>query len=503
MTTVDSWTGREAKLLRVALRLSVRDFAARLGVGTRTVNKWEARRADITQLPYMQEVLDTALARASDEAKARFAAATRTELPEHQTAPLSESPVRGAMLPVVINGRLVFVPFDAAVLVTSGLDALLDELTTTSAVGGSVDTATEEVQKRDITAVASSDLWQTVTALTLGMGQEDFDLERLDRLIPCLDADELLREVGAADVDAIERTSDALRRCDFTHGGGLTRPAAIAQLRSVLRLRKVAATPAIRARLDIAVADLAMLAAWCSYDVEQHDQARRLWMVALELCRHTDHPRAVDLAVTILLDMAHQSLHLGRPNEALRLAGCGLVVENNTPAAVSDATRSYLSSVQSWSYAVLGDTTAFERALGRAEQHFAAVDPSTAPPWAAHVDTAEFTAQRGHAWYLLSATQPDAAARAVPLLTAATSAQGGDYARTRAVNLAGLAGSHTRVNDVDAAVSVGRHALEEIARTSSRRAYQRLRMLDDCLAVHQTADVIELRHDIQTACTAS
>ena len=32
MTTIDRWTGREAKLLREALRLSVRDFAARLGV---------------------------------------------------------------------------------------------------------------------------------------------------------------------------------------------------------------------------------------------------------------------------------------------------------------------------------------------------------------------------------------------------------------------------------------------------------------------------------------
>ncbi|MGH8966301.1 MAG: helix-turn-helix domain-containing protein, partial [Actinomycetes bacterium] len=73
MTTVYRWTGREAKLLRVALRLSVRDFAAHLGVGVRTVNKWEARQADITPLPYMQEVLDTALARASDEAKTRFA----------------------------------------------------------------------------------------------------------------------------------------------------------------------------------------------------------------------------------------------------------------------------------------------------------------------------------------------------------------------------------------------------------------------------------------------
>ncbi len=300
MTTVDRWTGREAKLLRQALRLSVRDFAARLGVGVRTVNKWEARQADITPRPHMQEVLDTALARASDEAKARFAAATPAEVREHETVQLSGPLVRGAVLPVVVNGRLVLVPFNADVSVASGLDALLDELATTGAAGNSPPAlvASERVQKRGITPAVSSDLWQTVTAITLGVGQADLDLDRLDRLdrlIPRLDADEPPRQVGAADVDAIERTSDALRRCDFAHGGGLARAAASAQLRSVLRLRAAAASPAIRVRLDIAAADLAMLTAWCSYDVEQHDQARRLWIVALELCRHTAHPRAADL----------------------------------------------------------------------------------------------------------------------------------------------------------------------------------------------------------------
>lgn len=36
VTTVYRWTGREAMLLRQALRLSVRDFAAHLGVGVRS-----------------------------------------------------------------------------------------------------------------------------------------------------------------------------------------------------------------------------------------------------------------------------------------------------------------------------------------------------------------------------------------------------------------------------------------------------------------------------------
>jgi DNA-binding transcriptional regulator YiaG len=76
MATVQQWTGAEATILRQAMRLSVRAFAARLGVDARTVNKWEARGRDITPLPDTQSILDTALSQANEEAQARFAQAT-------------------------------------------------------------------------------------------------------------------------------------------------------------------------------------------------------------------------------------------------------------------------------------------------------------------------------------------------------------------------------------------------------------------------------------------
>src|SRR5262245_12341421 len=76
MATVQHWTGAEATILRQAMRLSVRAFAARLGVDARTVNKWEARGRDITPLPDTQSILDTALSQADEEAQARFAQAT-------------------------------------------------------------------------------------------------------------------------------------------------------------------------------------------------------------------------------------------------------------------------------------------------------------------------------------------------------------------------------------------------------------------------------------------
>ncbi|MGH3869370.1 MAG: helix-turn-helix domain-containing protein [Pseudonocardiaceae bacterium] len=166
--------------------------------------------------------LTAGLARSSDETKARFAAATHAEVPEHETAQPSAPLAQSAMLPVVVNGRLVLMPFGADALADTGFNALLDELATTGAAGGSAFAASEEVQKWGVAAAVSSDLWQTATAITLGVGQADLDLDRLDRLIPRLDADEPPRQVGVADVDAIESTTDALRRRDYAHGGGPT-----------------------------------------------------------------------------------------------------------------------------------------------------------------------------------------------------------------------------------------------------------------------------------------
>jgi hypothetical protein len=75
MVTVQSWTGREARLLRAAMRMSIRDFAAHLGVSDRVISKWEAGGEDYTPRPDSQAMLDTALTRSSDEIRTRFAEA--------------------------------------------------------------------------------------------------------------------------------------------------------------------------------------------------------------------------------------------------------------------------------------------------------------------------------------------------------------------------------------------------------------------------------------------
>ncbi len=72
MGTVQRWTGREARALRQATRLSVRRFAAHLGISDRTVSNWEAGGEDIEPMPDSQALLDTVLEQADAAVRQRF-----------------------------------------------------------------------------------------------------------------------------------------------------------------------------------------------------------------------------------------------------------------------------------------------------------------------------------------------------------------------------------------------------------------------------------------------
>ncbi|MEV0790442.1 helix-turn-helix transcriptional regulator [Kribbella sp. NPDC050459] len=71
---VQAWSGREVRALRESQRLSIREFAQRIGVSERMVSRWEAGGANIRPRPINQEGLDTLLAAATDDERSRFAA---------------------------------------------------------------------------------------------------------------------------------------------------------------------------------------------------------------------------------------------------------------------------------------------------------------------------------------------------------------------------------------------------------------------------------------------
>jgi hypothetical protein len=73
MEAVTGWTGESASELQAALRLSNDAFAARLGIGVRTVASWH-QKPELRPRPEMQQLLDTTLAQAGQDVRDRFVA---------------------------------------------------------------------------------------------------------------------------------------------------------------------------------------------------------------------------------------------------------------------------------------------------------------------------------------------------------------------------------------------------------------------------------------------
>ncbi|MGH3752753.1 MAG: helix-turn-helix domain-containing protein [Pseudonocardiaceae bacterium] len=340
-----------------------------------------------------------------------------------------------------------------------------------------------------------------VAGLTLVSGLAGLDIDRLTALLP--DAEPTgTRHVGAADVEAIEQATATFIDQDFARGSELSQAAAVAHLRSALPLLGAQMSPEVRPRLYLATARLATQTGYMSFDVNQHDAARRLWMIALQVARDADHPLGTDHTVFVLYDMALQAVHLGRPDEAVRLVHLGYNTAAVSSYPVTASTNSCLANIQAKAHAAQGDAVGCDRALGRALDHLAATDSANQETWVTHlIDEPQLAAYQGHAQYTLALTgrDPRAAGRAVPLLCRAVDGFGPGYARSRALYLADLVGAHALAGDVDTAVTLGHQAIDAVTALHSPRAYDRLRVLDTALEpLHTSAGVAELRERLHT-----
>ncbi|MFN2496489.1 MAG: helix-turn-helix domain-containing protein [Pseudonocardiaceae bacterium] len=339
-----------------------------------------------------------------------------------------------------------------------------------------------------------------VAGLALGMASAaGLDTERLLALLPETEpAGD--RHLGAADVEIIEQVTAAFRAQDFSHGSGPIRDAAVAQLRTVLPLLDAEVAPEMHPRLQLAAAELAALAGWMSFDVLDHEAARRLWMIGLDLARETEHPLGTDLSVYLVGDMALQALHLGRPDEATHLVRIGRSAAVGRHP-VSASTANLFDSIAARAHAARGDAAGCDRALGQAVEHFTSLDAASAPPWTAYIAHTGVTGHRGTANYILALAGHDlrAADRAVPLLRQALDRYGPSYARLGALYLPNLAGAHALAGDTDTAVTLGHEAVNAVARVSSPRLHDGLRVLHTALEPMRTSPgVVELRDRLAT-----
>ena len=487
MTTVYRWTGREAKLLREALRLSIRDFAARLGVGVRTVNKWEARQADITPLPYVQQVLDTALERASDEVKARFAEGVLLKRRDELVVAKHEYAVSQSESSQAAHRA-------AAERLRNG-PAVTSAITGSDAPGEPVDDAGCDPvlaapwnQRGTVEASAALSsggspverrCFALVTGAALTVPAHQWLIRDPEPLVSGLSG----ARVSMALVDQLPAMITALRTMDDTAGGGTVLALAQQAFGWVAGLLDQASyDERTGRRLHIVLAELGQLTGLVAHDAGRPGLGQRYHVAALRAAHSADDR---PLGAHLLACMADEADLHGRPAEAVTLIETAMAGIRGweTPRLLAE-----LSIRKAAALATLQDGSACAADIAQTCTQVERFEPDSDPPWLYWVTPAVTTTEAGYC--LLRLGQPG---RATALLDGGIALFDESFARARQICLTQLANALARPGqqrDVEAAADRGLAAVRLAESVTSTRGIDRLRDLYMQMQPHASVPVV-------------
>lgn len=225
-------------------------------------------------------------------------------------------------------------------------------------------------------------------------------------------------------------------------------------------------------------------------------------MIALDAAREA---RKLDLVGSILNELAHQALHLKRPDEALRLVRLAYAAaadpDHNVPELVLVST----AAREAQCHAAAGNLQRCRRALGRAEEHFENSRDDEPTPWLAHKNDAWFNAVRGETLSVLADRIPAAAPAAESLLRDFVARCGPQFARSKTFRLISLSSHYFQQGDgLEEGVRVGYAALDGAGTLNSPRSLTRLHGLDRLSARYAgEPDVAEFREQLHRVLAAA
>jgi transcriptional regulator with XRE-family HTH domain/tetratricopeptide (TPR) repeat protein len=445
VTPVQKWSGREARALRDALRMSLRDFAAYLGIGERTVSKWEAAGSGRTPRPVMQQTLDAALERASDEVKARFTLILRqmTVPPGGSAATEDHNAVTEA---TQRSGLLVLADGEWHDGTTEALAAFM----------------AEEHELTPGTALRLSQEWRIIDppqVIEMRVG----------------------RRVGHRLVHAVTDRTDALRHMDDFLGGGDMHDLVRHELRTTIDMvRGASYTDKVGRSLLAAVGELCHLAGWVASDAGMRHIAERYYLGGVSAAHAARHQ---PLAANLLSQLAYQVANSGDPREAVLLASAAYKGAEQIATPVA---RAMLLERVAWANAKLGDAQATKKTLDAVDDAFAASKPENEPAWTYWFDRKEIDIMAGRC--LTQLKQPE---HAIELLTRAVSEYDSTRVRELALYLSWLAEAHIYADNIEEAATGASRTLQLSAGTTSARSVDRVRVVRKLLTPYHGTSAVD------------
>lgn len=292
-----------------------------------------------------------------------------------------------------------------------------------------------------------------------------------------LPAPERPGRIGLADVEKIRATTAAFRSWDNQHGGGLSRHAAVAQLKATTELlHHGRMSDSVGRELFSAVGDLASVAGWMTHDAGRSPEGQRYLLLGL---RAATQAGDTALAAHLLNCLSRLANHLGRPGDALEMVQLAQYGTRKLPAG---RIKAVLAALEARQLAITGDITGFTRAASATADNLAAAEPGSDPEWVQWFDSAEYYATIGIAHMLAARHQPALIGKGITMIQTAIPLRPPERARSRAFDHIGLARAHVLAGQLDGADSAAANAIEHAGGVTSTRLADRMTELDAALA---------------------
>ncbi|MEW1700833.1 hypothetical protein [Streptomyces sp. NPDC091278] len=265
--------------------------------------------------------------------------------------------------------------------------------------------------------------------------------------------------LGAHDVHGIAEHTRSLEEWDRRSGGRSTRHFAAMELQRVLNLRTASMTPAIRDAWCKALAALAGLTAWTTFDAGLPG-ATPMFALGLDAAREAHTPSTY---CHIATNAARHAIHEGNAGRALTLTAT--VTGPHPPAVLA-----MVCAVTAQAHALRGDTHATLQAVQQAQTHAAHGDtPTQEQDWTRTLTPDKLRSDLGYALYRLSAANGHHTPDLVPQLRRAAALPSHTQPRARAMGAARLATVLYRQGTLDEAAHHARTASKLATNLGSAR----------------------------------
>ncbi|MEV7342231.1 hypothetical protein [Streptomyces sp. NPDC093544] len=295
-------------------------------------------------------------------------------------------------------------------------------------------------------------------------------------------------------VQEILGAADMFHRCFQVHGGWSMRAAALAQMHWSAQLIRADVPHHLASALYGAVASLAHICGFMSFDTGDHCETRRIFRFALSCA---DKAADWHAQVIILASMSRHATWTGRFDEGLLLAEHALEQVDRLTATE----QAMLRTARAKALAATQRTSEALRTIGTADEDFSRADPDNDPPWMRFYDLAQHSSDTAEAFMYLNAAGYRTAETRIRF-EAAYYGHGDHYACSRAIAHAKLASAVLATEDPAEGAMIGQAALKTAGTIRSALISDSLRTLDQHAARHRgVREAKSLREQLSTRLT--